>query len=209
MNGLWVIIALAIAWVVLRVALRPLVALVFGKEIGRRALARVPETVHLTRRGEDAWKDPDQLRRRWEPLLAHGFADAGAFGVDEMPGVMIRLLASPSDSIIAIAYEHPSAGQWLELSTYYTDGRRCSASNHPAPGVDTPPFVTMLRVVGAPALKLLEVMRHKRPDGAMVPVAPADVARMFEQDYAESMAWRRQNPLSTREVVKVSMKRAA
>lgn len=118
MNGMGYILGLACAWVLLRFTLRPLIAMAFGRSIGKAALARVPETVHLSRRGDEGWKDPDQARRRWEPLLALGFSDAGSFGVDEMPGVMIRLLASTPDSILAMVYEHPKAGQWLELSTY-------------------------------------------------------------------------------------------
>ncbi len=194
------------AWVLLRPAWRPLLALTNGRAIGARALAKVPETVTLSRRGDDAWRDLDRARRTWEPLLDHGFADAGTYGVDEMPGVVIRLLASPSESVLAMLYEHPGAGQWLELATSYADGRRCSASNRRDPGVDAPDFVTSLRAVDASALELLELMRQRRPEGTMLPTSPADAARRFERGYAETMAWRRRNPITTREVVKVAMR---
>ena len=205
----WWILGGLLGLVLLRLAMRPLLALVFGREIGRRALARVPATVHLSRRGDEAWKDPDHARRIWEPLLAHGFADAGSYGVDEMPGVVMRLLASTAASMLAVVYEHPRSGQWLELVTYYTDGRRCSASNLASPGVETPPFVIMLRAVGAPPLKLLDLMRHKRPEGAMTPLAAADATRLYERAYAESMAWHQQHGIGTGEVVRVAIKRRA
>jgi len=209
MDRLWFIAALLAVWVGFRLALRPALALLFGEEIGKRALARVPERVSLSRRGDDAWKDPDQARRRWEPLLAHGFVDAGTFGVNEMPGVVMRLLASPADSILAVAYEHPRVGQWLELTTYYTDGHRFSATNQRATGMDSPPFVTVLRAAGVSSLKMLDLVRHKRPAGMMVPLTPADVARRFELGYADAMAWRRGTPITTREVVKVAVNRRA
>lgn len=209
MRSIWIIGGLALAWLAVRVALRPLIAVVYGNAIGKSALARVPTAVHLSRRGDEAWKDADRARRLWEPLLAYGFSDAGTFGAQEMPGLAMRLLASTTDSIMAIVYEHPQAGQWLELVTRYTDGRRCSASNLRDPGVAAPPNVITLRAVGAPALQLLELMRHKRPDGTMVPIAPADVTRLFEEGYAESMAWRQQHGVSRGEVVKVAMRRAA
>jgi hypothetical protein len=202
----WVLGGLVLGWVVFRHALRPALAMLFGREIGARALAQVPDTVTLSRRADDAWQDHDQARRLWEPLLSHGFADAGTYGVEQMPGVVMRLLASPSESIMAIVYEHPRVGQWLELSSYYTDGRRCSASNHASNGVDAPDFVTELRAVDAPALELLELVRCRRPEGALLPMSAADAARRFEHGYAEAMAWRRQHPVTTREVVSVAMK---
>lgn len=69
--------------------------------------------------------------------------------------------------------------------------------------------MTTLRDVHASSPQLVEMMRRKRPDGVMVPVSVGDVVRMFEQGYAESMSWRKQTPITTREVVKVAMKRAA
>ncbi|MFI5370220.1 MAG: hypothetical protein ACHQ52_01590 [Candidatus Eisenbacteria bacterium] len=209
MNRIWVIAALSLAWVLVRVALRPLLALVFGAGIGQRALAGVPTTVRLTRGGDGAWKNADLARKLWEPLLAQGFTDAGTFVAAEVPGVVMRLLASSADSIMAIAYEHPQAGHWLELVTRYTDGRRCSATNMRDPGVSAPPNVTTLRAVGATPVTVLEMMRRKRPEGTMVPIGPGDVARLFEEGYAESMTWRQQHGITRGEVVKVAMRRAA
>jgi hypothetical protein len=56
---------------------------------------------------------------------------------------------------------------------------------------------------------MLDLVRHKRPAGMMVPLTPADVARRFELGYADAMAWRRGTPITTREVVKVAVNRRA
>jgi len=208
MNLTWVIGLLAV-WVLLRFGLRPFLALVFAKSIGAQALARVPATVQLTRTGDGAWSNADAARRMWEPLLTAGFADAGTYTVNEMPGVVMRLLASSTDSILAIAYEHPRAGHWLELVTRYADGRRCSATSLVTAPMTAPEFVTTLRVGNAPPLRLLETMRRQRPEGTMLPVTTADVTRMFEEGYAESMKWHREHGVGRRDVVKVAMRRAA
>lgn len=208
MNMLWVI-GLLIAWALLRFALRPLLALVFARTIGAQALAKVPQTVQLTGAGDTAWSDAHAARRLCEPLLANGFADAGTYTVNEMPGVVMQLLASSADSIMAVVYEHPRAGHWLELVTRYADGRRCSATSLVSAPVSGPSFVTTLRVAGAAPLRLLETMRHRRPEGTMLPVSTSDVTRMFEEGYAESMKWHREHGVSRGDVVKVAMRRAA
>jgi hypothetical protein len=208
MNLTWIIGLLA-AWVLLRFAVRPLLAFVFARTIGAQALAKVPATVKLTRATDSAWSKVDAARRAWEPLLQVGFADAGTYTVDEMPGVVLRLLASSTDSIMAIAYEHPRVGHWLELVTRYADGRRCSATSLVTAPVSAPDFVTTLREANAPPLRLLETIRRKRPEGTMLPVTTGDVTRMFEEGYAESMKWHRERGVSRGDVVKVAMRRAA
>jgi hypothetical protein len=126
-----------------------------------------------------------------------------------MPGVVMRLLASTTDSIMAVAYEHPKAGHWLELVTRYADGRRCSATSLMSAPVSGPDFVTTLRVAGAAPMRLLETMRRQRPEGTMLPVGTSDVVRMFEEGYAESMKWHSEHGVSRGDVVKVAMRRAA
>jgi hypothetical protein len=208
MNVYW-IGALVFVWLLLRFAGRPLIALLFAKSIGAQALAKVPQTVHLTRASDTVWSNVDAARRMWEPLLQAGFADAGTYTVNEMPGVVMRLLASTTDSIMAIAYEHPRAGHWLEMVTRYADGRRCSATSLVTAPVSAPDFVTSLRAPNASPSRLLDTMRRQRPEGTMLPVTTADVTRMFEEGYAESMKWHNEHGVKRGDVMKVAMRRAA
>ena len=209
MNGLWGIAALVAVWIALQVAGKPLIAALAGRMIGERALAKQPDTISLTRRGDDAWRDLDAARRMWQPLDARGFADAGTYSIDEIRGVVLRLLASPREHLMAIAYEHPVAGRWIEVATRYQDGTGHTVTSMAATGLDDRPGHPVIAMSGATAEQLIERALRERPVGHMQAVRADDVAHLFEQVYAESMAWRKTNGISQREVVKVVLRKAA
>ena len=97
---MWNIAILVAALAVLslgRKLLRPLIARVFAGPIGREALSRQPDQIHLSQAGAQAWKNAGSANALAEPLLRIGFKDAGTYRVQEMPDVVIRLLAKPDD----------------------------------------------------------------------------------------------------------------
>src|SRR5262245_20828440 len=104
MPGLWTLGILALALVLVRPLMRVIIALVGGREIGSRALAKQPDQIHLMRTGETAWKHPDAIEPLVRPLLDAGFRDAGIYTVDELPGVVIRLLVEPAAAFLACIY---------------------------------------------------------------------------------------------------------
>ena len=91
-------------------------------EVGKRALTKLPEFVHLSRVESPAWTNAELVRQQAEPLLRCGFQDAGVYSVDRMPGVLIRMMCQPQAGVAAHIYDHPRAGSWIEMVTRYHDG---------------------------------------------------------------------------------------
>jgi hypothetical protein len=202
------ILVLVLALIALR-ALRPLIALVMGKTIGKVALAKQSDTIRLVPASDAQWKDADAIRKLTEPLLHSGFQDAGTWTVEPLAGVGLKLVTDPIRSVYAIAYEHPRAGRWLEMVTLYADGTSITVSARPATGLDRRPGHPVMNLPGATPERLLDRILSARPEGTMLPVSAADAPRRFEQAWADGMAWRKNQGISRREVAKVSMRKVA
>ena len=67
----------------------------------------------------------------------------------------------------------------------------------------------MIRMTSADPRTLFEKAQERKPRKPLRPARAADAVATFEQGYAESMAWRKSQGISTGEVVKVAMKKAA
>jgi hypothetical protein len=180
-----------------------------AKDISDRSLANVPDTIHLSRRTYEDWKNRAAADAFATPLLGTGFEDAGTFVIPEMPGVLCRLMAEPRESIGAVVYEHPKVGVWLELVSRYTDGTTVSCSTLKPSGIAPRPGHTSVHVPGATATGLVERMRAERPLKSVQALTAATFPRTFEIGYAESIAYRKQKGVSAAEIVEVAKQRQA
>ncbi len=182
-----------------------------GHVVGGRALARQPDTIRLVPATPGVWKDPNHHEAEAAELRAEMFRDAGTYTVAEMPGVALRLLAHEGDSILAIIYEAPRAGSWVELVSRYADGSSASCSSLPPTGLDPRPGSLRLNLPGSAPSALLARLKAERPAGTLEPVRGAGAARDFERAFAADMAWRKRRGISGREVATVAsrMKRSA
>ena len=66
-----------------------------------------------------------------------------------------------------------------------------------------------MRAVGADPRSLFEKAQERKPRKPLEPARASSVVAVFEQSYADSMAWRKQQGISRTEVVRVAMKKAA
>jgi hypothetical protein len=156
----------------------------------------VPARVHLQRREKLHWLDEDAANRHLQPLWRLGFQDVGCFEIVEMPGVKLRALARPEETLWAIVYEHPIAGVWMDFVTRYADGERTigSLTTSNAKQGDELEHRPGYDKIYAPELDadgLYE--RHRaarRTDVAWQPVVPENYPTEFEKAYADEMDWR-------------------
>jgi len=137
MRKILILAGILVALKVLQPVLRVLIAAVAAKPVGRRALEKQPDTIHLTPADQSAWKDR---------------AAVGPTGLGQRPGHSITNFPNQS------------------------------------------------------AVQVFEQARATRPQGVFAGHAADRVARDFETAFAESMAWRKGNGFSTREVVNVAMR---
>jgi hypothetical protein len=209
---LWLTAALILIPILIRFAAVLFVRTVVVKTaeaIGRQAVEKQPDEIHLTRRGPQVWSNPQQASALANPLLATGFDDAGTFAVEELPNVYVRLLADPRHSIAANVCEHPKGGLWLELVSRYVDGTVATFSTLRPTGLDPRPGFTMVNAPGLEPSALLERALAERPDKALQRVDASEAARLFEQGYGQSIAWRKRHGVSALEVVKVAQRNKA
>ena len=180
-----------------------------AESIGRQAVDQQPDHVHLTRRGPQVWSDAERAGALSNPLLATGFEDAGTYAIDELPNVYVRLLVNPHHSITAAIYEHPRAGQWLELTSRYVDGTWASFSTLKATGLKPRPGHLSVNAPGLEPAALLERALSERPQKALQIVNTGEAVSRFEDGYAQSIAWRKSRGVSAAEVVQVASQRKA
>lgn len=168
------------------------------QDIGKKAVDVQPDGIRLNRIATPVWDDAG-VQQIIASLRAAGFADAGVYSVDMMPGVKVAILAKPNDCIAAHVFEHPKAGTWIELVTRYQDGTSTTLTTLPSTGLKQPAWLTTMRSAKAPAGDLLrQFMRDRRP-GAMKSISAEQAPRDFEDGFAKYMQWRKATPMTAAE----------
>lgn len=201
--GLWAVAGLGLLLFGGRLS-RLAIAAIFAPVIGRDALARQPDTIRLGPLGPDAWRDPESAEGATRLLVERGFAPAGDFGIEEMPGVHVRLLAHEPEGWYAALYEHPVAGTWFDLVRRGESGGSETWTTAPPTGLDERPGHPVHRVPGAHPGELFERARRRPATGPIRPASRERAGGDFEAAYAESIAWRKGRGVSRREVTRAA-----
>jgi hypothetical protein len=169
------------------------------QDIGKQAVDAQPDGIRLNRIATPAWDDAI-VQQIISSFRTAGFADAGAYSVDMMPGVKVAIFAKPEDCIAAYVFEHPKAGTWIELVTRYQDGTSTTLTTLPSTGQKQPAWLTTMRTAKAPAGDLVrQFMRDRRP-GAMKHISAEQAPQDFEEGFAKYMQWRKATPMTAAEV---------
>ena len=216
LTFLGILAALIALPIVLRVALR-IFALLFvrtalikaAEDVGQRALTQQADRIHLSKRGPQTWTRPDEAGALALPLLENGFTDVGTYAVDELPGVLVRLLTDERNGMLGVVYEHPRTPHWVELVTRYADGSVATFTTMRPTGLSARPRHKTLHAPGYDAGGLLHRALGERPAGPFAPVSPATAVQQFEDSYADYIAWRKRQGISAREVVQVATRKRA
>jgi len=167
--------------------------------IGKKAVDTQPDGIRLIRIATPVWDDTG-VQQFISSLRTAGFADAGAYSVDMMPGVKVAILVKPQDCVAAHVFEHPKTGTWIELVTRYQDGTSVTLTTLPSTGQKQPAWLTTMRAAKTPAGDLVrQFMRDRRP-GAMKAISAEQAPRDFEEGFAKYMQWRKATPMTAAEV---------
>jgi hypothetical protein len=174
-------------------------------EVGQQALAKQPDTISLSRTPDPQWSDAAAIEALARPLLGLGFYDCGAYKVDKMPGVKMRILMKEDTSMAAFLYEHPQAGTWIELSVRYEDGSTNALATLPATGIKSPEWFHTLRASKSePTDQLYQRLLAERRQSGIKPVTRDTVVREYEEAYMRIMLWQKNRGLSLEEVATVA-----
>jgi hypothetical protein len=155
------------------------------------AASQTPARISLRPMAAPSWEDAEAIEAQAEPLPELGFAKAGDFQVEEIPGLSLEAWVNPEKAVTAVVYEHPVAGVWTDMVTRYEDGTRATFANTShGGGVDHAPGHTVERFAGIGSKELYHRHLAQRPDRpVVVPTAEGFVER-FEKAYADEMDWR-------------------
>ena len=210
MSRLIYIGVLVVVWLIIKIAPRFFVRQVVrvaAKEIGKHALAKVPEQIKLSRIAMPQWKDTAIVQQQAAPLVRAGFNDLGTYSVDKMPGVLLRILFQPETYVAAQICEHPKAGNWIEFATRYTDGNSDFLTTLPDQGITPPPFTRTARADRNTTAEVLyqQHLQKRKPSG-IKPVSPNDAIHEFEDAYLRYMIWKNNTGLSAEEVAQQALK---
>jgi hypothetical protein len=177
------------------------------KEVGKKALAKIPETAKLIPTDSPNWQNRSLIDSQTSPLKFRGFEDVGSYQVASMPGVLLKILFHQATNVAAHVYEHPRAGSWTEMATRYTDGRSATITTLPDKGVSAPPWIKTTRVPsGTPTDQMFQQHTAERDKTGIKTLAPADTIREFEDGYARYMQWKKTTGISADEVARVAKK---
>jgi hypothetical protein len=152
--------------------------------IGKRALAKQPEAIHLTPRAAHKWMDAAAVEAFAAPLVAHGFQEAGTYGVEEMAGVVVRFLIRPDQGVAACIYEHPQAKTWIDLVSRYRDGTSVTFTTLRPTGMDSQPGHRKVYATELTSDALYQRLLQERPAGDLEEWTAANVVQKFEDAYA-------------------------
>src|SRR5262245_54529863 len=86
------------------------------------AQVSTPARLHLRRVESPGWTNPTAAQPQTAQLQELGFESSGAYLTDGMPGLRMAAYANPDQSTYALVYEHPQAGVFADLVTFYADG---------------------------------------------------------------------------------------
>jgi hypothetical protein len=197
----WKVVKRVGALLFLRTALRGALS-----DIGRKALEKQPDTIHLEPLGDPQWKDAAAMEAMAQPLRSKGFTDCGVFTVDKMPGVKLWILFQEQTWVAAHLHEHPKVGVWPELVTRYMNGASHSITTRPATGIKMPSWITIIRSQEAPTDQLYERLVRERSQNGIEHVSRTDVTRAFEAAYSRQMIAMKNEGISPEEVAAVMNK---
>ena len=188
---------------------RLLIAARFGKQIGRAALAKQPDAIHLVKADPAGFRRAERVRALVSEYLADGFRDAGCFDVPELKGVKLQLLVNTRESMYGTVYEHPVAGIWCDVVSRYLDGSSWTHSSARPTGLQPRPNARQKNMPGSDPAVLIANARSERPSIGMKSTSADAAVSDFETAYAEYMSWLKQRGISTGEVVEVAKRKIA
>ena len=155
------------------------------------ALAQLPDRIHLLRAPINEFAFLGRVRMAHAGLVSEGFGDAGAYRIDELPGIGAVLMTNAGTRMSAAIYDHERAGVWVEVVTRYEDGRRWTHTTLKGSGLSTRPGNVLVALPGVSLAELLARARGDRPAEGQAEIARHEAQTEFEEDYAEWVAARK------------------
>lgn len=202
MEWKWVLLAFGLG-----LCLLPLGFLLLFLYLKRRFAALLsqvstPHEIQLQPLDKPQWKS-DQLGADSATLVQMGFRSLGAYAIPQMPGVQLSAWIHQSDGMYGVLYDHPAAGCWCDITSFYADDVGCTHSSAPESGLDPYPKSLGRKLPGESVAQVVEAHRRERPPG-WIPLQSEGFVSLFQDRYRAEMEWRAGKGTSREEIARVA-----
>lgn len=152
---------------------------------------REPFIVHLTEDVGPEWLEEKCAKQIDQDMVGLGFERGKAYFIPEMQN--IELQSYIHGKIVAVLYQHPIAGLWVDMCVEEVGGNEYTVSNAPmGSGLDKRPecikFFDKKADVGALYQKISEIITNS--DKEMIEFSIGDFRHYFEEAYKKEAAWK-------------------
>jgi hypothetical protein len=171
------------------------------KAIGKRAVDKQPDEIHLVKADGGAWTNRAEATRLAGAFGQLGFVAAGTYRITELPDVTLGMLLHAQGRAYAIVYEHPKLGLWADIVSRYEDGTGITYSSSRSPDLAQRPGHKVVKAPGFMPGALWARFQAERPAGELVLLDAASLVQRFEDAWRESIAWRKGRGGATRDEV--------
>ena len=156
-----------------------------------RRVFQTPVFIHLVPSEPEAWKDSKKAKDIQAEIVAQDFSKLGEYQIFEMPDVTLAAFFSTRHSALAILYEHPTAGIWVDVCAEYESGESLTVSGAPTGGaLDHMPGHEKVFARGASVAGLVEKVLKLRKAEPCRALTAESFPQVFQDRYAEEMRWR-------------------
>lgn len=150
-----------------------------------------PLLIHINEDPMPAWTEKEAAKALKKELLESGFDEGIAYSVFEMDFFLLK--AFYKAPYTAIIYDHPVAGNWVDLVALTTAGEGYTVTNAPMGGeIKTRPTEKKLFLkeydVGQLYKKIVQLVGEQE----CVEVSPGNFREYVENEYKKDMAWKSQ-----------------
>lgn len=185
----------ALLLVILVFALKVMIKRFFSKLMAAAAAGAIPVRVKtVPKRPDQPWNDEqavNALRHSFEKEWS--FQYVGDMALEPMDGVYCSMLVHPQ-GFAAVVYDHKQAGVWADLVLSHGERGGLTVSNAGTGGMlKSPPFSEKLYLPGAGAADLWTAFLDRAgaiPAERRRQLNRENIARYFEESYADEMDWR-------------------
>lgn len=147
--------------------------------------------INLAPSDDPRWSDRKKITELMETFQKKGFDLAGQYECWEIPGLIIAGFVKPSEQLIGVIYDHPTAGIWEDLCVEYNDGENLTVSNAPmGQEMDHMPESTKIYLKGSSLDELLAKVLAERKDKGRKTITKEEFSSNFEEAYKKEMKWR-------------------
>jgi hypothetical protein len=137
------------------------------------------------------WSDSKKIKDLADAFLRNGFEESGTYSCWQIPSLIVAGFVRPSEQIVGVVYDHPTAGIWADVYVQYTDGGSLTVSNAPAgQEMDHMPQQTKIYCTESSVDELLKRLSAEARHADRLTIAKEEFASHFEDSYQKEMKWR-------------------